>query len=122
MSDVLAAAQLFRLDVYDASARCDGPRVADGAAPPTMSKFASAGQSIKLDVPAGHHALVLSAFADHDGSALVGSACVETDVRANQPACFNLTLADVADGGAARRCRRRRRHDARGLLERHQLR
>jgi hypothetical protein len=100
MSDVLAQAQLFRLDVYDASARCDGAEIADGAAPPLMSKFASAGQSITLDVPAGHHALVLSAFADGGGTELVGSACTETDVHANQPACFNLTLADVPDAGA----------------------
>jgi len=100
MSDVLARAQLVRLDVYDAAARCDGARIADGAAPPMLSKAAVAGQPITLDVPAGHHALVLSAFADAAGTALVGSACVETDVRANQPACFDLTLADLPDAGS----------------------
>lgn len=101
MSDVLAHAQLVRLDVYDAGARCDGARIADGAAPPMLSKAAVAGQPITLDVPAGHHVLLLSAFADAAGTELVGSACVETDVRANQPACFDLTLADLPDAGGA---------------------
>ena len=100
MSSVLARAQLVRLDVYDANARCDGARIADGATAPMMSKAAVAGQPITLDVPAGHHALVLSAFADAAGAELLGSACVETDVHANQPACFDLTLDEVAtDGG-----------------------
>ncbi|HXU71878.1 MAG TPA: hypothetical protein VN947_21235 [Polyangia bacterium] len=100
MSDVLSRAQMVRLDVYDASAHCDGARVADGAPPPALSKVSVAGQPIKLDVPAGHHVLLLSAFADANGATLVGSACIETDVRANQPACFNLTLADAPDAGA----------------------
>ena len=100
MSDVLARASLVRLDVYDASAHCDGTRLADGAPPPMMSKSAATGQPIKLDVPAGHHTLLLSAFADTDGTTLVGSACTEADVHANQPACFDLTLADPPDGGA----------------------
>ena len=99
MSDVLARAQLVRLDVYGAGAHCDGARIADGAAPPALSKAAAAGQPITLDVPAGHHVLVLSAFADADGTTLLGSACTETDVRANQPACFDLTLADAPDAG-----------------------
>ncbi len=97
MSDVLGRAQLVRLDIYDAGAHCDGARVADGAPPPSLSKSAAAGQPIKLDVPAGHHVLLLSAFADSAGTTLLGSACVETDVRANQPACFNLALADTPD-------------------------
>lgn len=97
MSDVLGRAQLVRLDIYDGGAHCDGARVADGAPPPSLSKSAVAGQPIKLDVPAGHHVLLLSAFADSTGGELLGSACVETDVRANQPACFNLTLADAPD-------------------------
>src|SRR5689334_19849609 len=58
MSDVLGRAQLVRLDVYDGSAHCDGARVADGAPPPSLSKSATAGQPIKLDVPAGHHVLL----------------------------------------------------------------
>src|SRR5690242_4387449 len=64
MSDVIGLAQLVRLDVYDAGAHCDGAHVADGAPPPSLSKSAAAGQPIKLDVPAGHHVLLLSAFAD----------------------------------------------------------
>lgn len=100
MSDVLPRAALVRLDVYDGSAHCDGARLADGAPPPMMSKSAATGQPIKLDVPAGHHTLLLSAFADTDGTTLVGSACTEADVRANQPACFDLTLEDPPDGGA----------------------
>src|SRR5262249_3239331 len=82
-SDVLAHAMMVRLDVYDARAHCDGARVADGAPPPMLSKVAAVGQPITLDVPAGHHVLLLSAFADANGAALVGSACTETDVRAN---------------------------------------
>ncbi|MDB4970464.1 MAG: Tryptophan synthase alpha chain [Myxococcales bacterium] len=97
MSDVLGRATLVRLDVYDANARCAGATVADGAAPPTLSKVASAGQPIKLDVPAGRHVLLLSAFGDATGTQLLGSACIETDVKANQPACFNLALADAPD-------------------------
>jgi hypothetical protein len=100
MSDVLARATLLRLDVYDAGAHCDGARISDGAPPPSLSKVASAGQAIKLDVPAGHHVLVLSAFADSTGSELIGSACIETDVHANQPACFNLALADLPDAAS----------------------
>jgi hypothetical protein len=101
MSDVVGRAQLVRLDVYDAGAHCDGARVADGAPPPTMSKVAGGGQPIKLDVPAGPHVLLLSAFGDATGTMLLGSACVETEVRANQPACFNLTLAETPDAATA---------------------
>lgn len=100
MSDVIGRASMVRLDVYDGSARCDGARIAEGAPPPTLSKVAVAGQPIKLDVPAGHHVLLLSAFADANGSELLGSACTEADVRANIAACFNLTLAETADAGA----------------------
>ncbi|MGZ3406894.1 MAG: hypothetical protein ACXVAN_10660, partial [Polyangia bacterium] len=101
MSDVVGRAQLVRLDVFDAGAHCDGARVADGAPAPTMSKVAGAGQPIKLDVPAGPHVLLLSAFGDAAGTTLLGSACVETEVRANQPACFNLTLAETPDAATA---------------------
>ena len=99
-SDVIARAALLRLDVYDAAAHCDGATVAAGAAPPTMSKVVAAGQAIHLDVPAGRHVLLLSAFADGAGTQLVGSACTETEVRAGTPACFNLTLAAAPDLGA----------------------
>ena len=101
MSDVIGRAALVRLDVYDGGAHCDGAAVSTGAPPPSLSKVAAAGKSIKLDVPAGHHVLVLSAFADGAGSVLLGSACVETDVQANQPACFNLALADAPDAAMA---------------------
>jgi hypothetical protein len=99
--DVAARAQLVRLDVYDSGAHCDGARVADGAPAPTLTRDAGAGQPIKLDVPAGHHVLLLSAFSDATGTELLGSACVETDVRANQPACFNLSLAEAPDAAMA---------------------
>src|SRR5438876_568796 len=53
MSDLLGRAAIVRLDVYDAKAHCNGATVAEGAAPPTLSKVAAAGQPIELDVPSG---------------------------------------------------------------------
>lgn len=101
MSDVLAQAAIVRLDVFDRGARCSGASVAPGAPPPSLSKVAAAGQQLKLDVPAGHHVLLLSAFADAMGTVLVGSACTEADITASQPACFDLTLSDAPDGAVA---------------------
>ena len=86
MSELLGRAAIVRLDIYDGNAHCNGATVADGAAPPTLSKVAAAGQPIKLDVPAGRHVLLLSAFSDAMGTQLLGSACIETDVKAAQPA------------------------------------
>ncbi len=97
MSDIVARAAVVRLDVYDAGARCAGGSVAEGAPPPSLSKVAAAGQPLTLDVPAGAHLLVLSAFADAAGTRLIGSACTTADVHAGQPLCLDLTLAELPD-------------------------
>src|SRR5438067_1213699 len=56
-SAVAQAAALLRLDVYGEGVHCAGANVAPGAPAPSLSKVVTAGQPIRLDIPAGAHAL-----------------------------------------------------------------
>jgi hypothetical protein len=96
-SSLLQQAAVVRLDIYGGGAQCKGDTLAPGAPAPTESQTVSAGKSLTIDVPAGHHVLLLSAFRDDAASVLLGSACTETNVVADQPACFDLKLAAVPD-------------------------
>jgi hypothetical protein len=97
-SELVVRAAVVRLDVYPASAHCDGNTLQAGAPPPTQTVVVAAGHPIKLDVPSGRHVLLLTAFADAAATQLLGSACTEANLKTDEPACFNLTL-DVPDGG-----------------------
>jgi hypothetical protein len=103
-SDLVNRAALVRLDVYGAGAACSGSTLAANAPAPSQTSLVGPGQAIKIKVPAGHHVLLLSAFADADGTQLLGSACTETDLKANEPACFNLVLLEPPDGGIGPAC------------------
>jgi hypothetical protein len=96
-SPIVQQAALLRLDVYDSSAHCSGATLEPGAPTPIESKSAANGQPLKLDVPQGHHVLLLSAFADDAATVLLGSACTETDLGAGGSACFNLTVEETPD-------------------------
>jgi hypothetical protein len=98
-SALVERAAVLRLDVYDGSVHCAGDRIAPGAPPPQLTKEVAVGQPIRLEVPAGHHALVLSAFADGAATELLGSACIEADLAADTTPCFNLTLQAAPDLG-----------------------
>jgi hypothetical protein len=97
-SALIKQAAVVRLDVYGENARCEGSTLAPGAPPPTQSETVTAGKTLTLDVLAGHHVLLLSAFRDAAATELLGSACTTTDVVAGQPACFDLKLAAAPDG------------------------
>jgi hypothetical protein len=110
VSELVMRAALIRLEVYGAGARCDGNTVAAGAPAPSQTQVVTAGQPLRLDVPAGHHVLLVTAFADAAATQLLGSACTEADLKADHAACFNLTLSEppdasmpgtIPDGGGA---------------------
>jgi hypothetical protein len=94
-SELVHRAAILRLDVYSGDVRCVGASIPLGAPPPTLSKVVAEGQPIQLDVPAGPHVLLLSAFADAAGTELIGSACTEANLQADVGACFNLTLTEA---------------------------
>lgn len=104
-SPLVTSAALTRLDVYGATARCDSDgTIAADAGAPLMSRTYAAGEAITLDVAAGHHALVLTSFADAAGTQPLGVACTEADVSAGSVVCFDLTLAPPPDGGVSIGC------------------
>jgi hypothetical protein len=96
-----AKAQLFRVDVYPTGVVCDGARIAAHAPTPMSSMSFLAGQAIRLDVPPGHYAVVLVAFADDRAAVEIGTACTEADFAAGDKPCLDLTLSPV-DGAAPR--------------------
>jgi hypothetical protein len=97
-SALVKEAAVVRLDVYGSTAHCHGSTLAPGAPPPAQSKTVAGDNPLTVDVPAGHHVLLLSAFRDAAATQLLGSACTETDVKAGEPACFDLKLAAAPDG------------------------
>ena len=97
---LVADAAMVRLDVYGADAHCaDGSTLAAGAGAPILSHSYAQGQAISLDVPPGPHALVLSTFADADGTQLLGVGCTEANLAAGSQICFDLTIEPGPDGG-----------------------
>jgi hypothetical protein len=96
-SDLVGQAQLMRLDVFDASVHCAGATVTAGAPAPSLTQVAPAGTPIHLNIPSGHHTLLLSAFADSTGTQLIATACTETDLEAGASVCFNLSLVETPD-------------------------
>jgi hypothetical protein len=99
VSDLLMRAALVRLDVYSGSIGCNGDVIAAGAPAPSQTSVVKPGEAIKLDVPAGRHVLVISAFGDASATQLLGSACSVVTLKADTPACFNLTLTPPLDAG-----------------------
>ena len=90
----------MRLDVYGAAGHCVGGQLAAGAGQPIVSHSYAKGEAIKLDVPPGPHALVLSTYADAGGSMLLGRGCLETTLQAGSQVCFDLLVgAPIGDGG-----------------------
>jgi hypothetical protein len=96
-SELVQRARLLRLDVYDSGVRCDGITVTAGSPPPSQTKVVAAGQPITLDIPAGLHAMVLTAFGDDAGTQAIGAACTESDLKADSARCFMLALSPVPD-------------------------
>ena len=50
-------------------------------------------------MPPGPHAIVLTTFADSDGTQPLGVGCTEADLTAGSQICFDLTLGPAPDGG-----------------------
>jgi hypothetical protein len=98
-SPLVTDAAMVRLDVYGANAHCVDGQLAAGAGAPVQSQTFAQGQPIKLDVPPGPHAIVLSTFADADGMQLLGIGCTEADLSAGAQICFDLTIEPAPDGG-----------------------
>jgi hypothetical protein len=98
-SELLSSAQSIRVDVYGERAHCDGEAVASGTPAAQLSRSFTAGQPINLEIAAGPHAIVLSAYADTAGTQLIALACAEANFAEGQRACIALTLEPAPDGG-----------------------
>jgi hypothetical protein len=105
-STLVSSAALFRLDVYAAGASCAGSTVAGGAGLPLVTHVYRRDEQIVLDVAAGVHAIVLTTFADGEGTSPLGQGCLVADLAAGSEICFDLTLdpyhaapADLAVAG-----------------------
>jgi hypothetical protein len=96
---LVANAKLLKLDVYGAGVRCAGNTVAPGSAPQQSQTFMK-GDKIALDIPPGEHTLVLTTFADAAGLQELGSACVQTELKAGEQFCDDLTVTPGPDIGA----------------------
>jgi len=96
-SAILQGAAALRLDVYDGDVACAGNQLSHDAGTPAHSETAQPGQPFKLDLPSGHHVLLLSAFSDAAATALLGSACAEVDLADGRAGCFQLTLTEPPD-------------------------
>src|SRR5262245_1764789 len=92
-SDLVARAELLRLEVYAAAkgAHCDGAQLATGGPAPERATAGPPGSPLDVDVPTGHQVLVLSAYRA-GGAMLIGSACSEVDVKAGEAQCYALDL------------------------------
>jgi hypothetical protein len=95
-SALVTGAAAVRIDVYGATAHCDGSSVAAGSGSPDTSKSVAAGQKIQLDVAPGHHTFVLTTFVDVAGTIPLGGGCTETDVSPGSRLCFDPMLKPVA--------------------------
>lgn len=98
-SPLVTDAAMVRLDVYGATAHCIDGMLAAGAGAPIQSHSYEKGQPITLDVPPGPHALVLSTFADANGTQLLGVGCTEATLQAGSQICFDLTIEPAPDAG-----------------------
>jgi len=92
-SDLVQSAALFRVDLYAADVRCDGPGVADDAPMPLLSRSFAKGAPITLDVPPGRYTIALTAWADADGKVVLGSGCVAaTEFAPGAEICLDLPV------------------------------
>jgi hypothetical protein len=96
MGALAAGAALFELDVYGDGVHCQGGVIVGDGAPILSHRF-HPGEAVQLDVPPGHHAVRVLAFADSAGAQLLGSACQEDDFGPAAVVCLDLTLAPIAD-------------------------
>jgi len=96
-SSLVSGATHFRLDVYDSGTRCAGDRAAPDSGLPLLSHLYGKDQRISLDVPAGTRAVVLTTFADAQGTMPLGQACVVADLSPGAQICFDLTVHAVGD-------------------------
>ena len=91
VGSLVTSAQMYKLDIYGSSAKCNGNSVAVAMQPQETRTFTKA-QTINLDVPPGTHVLVLTTFADTNAKQPTGSACSVQKLSAGGKACFNLKV------------------------------
>src|SRR5205807_1336990 len=87
-SALVTGAALLRLEVYGPEAHCEGSAVVGATSAPTTRDFPR-GQPVQLEIPAGHHAVVLTSFSDAAGQHPLGAACSEVDYAAGAGPCLN---------------------------------
>ena len=97
-SALVSGAAVLRLDVYDATGHCADGALANSVGPPITSHSYRNGEPIKLDVPPGQYALVLTTYSDDAATVLLGEACTEANLQAGSQICFDLTLAPPPAG------------------------
>jgi hypothetical protein len=71
------------------------------ATEPRLSKSFAQGQSIELDLPAGHYTMLLTTWADVKETAALGQGCTEVTVTAGAQVCFDLSVQAAALHGSA---------------------
>jgi hypothetical protein len=96
-SGLVDLARLYRVEVYGADVACAGGRASNDGAH-TTADFPT-GSEIRLEVPAGAHTLVLTAFADDAGQTALGSGCTQGTFSAREQICIDLVLSPIADLG-----------------------
>ncbi|HEY2743361.1 MAG TPA: YCF48-related protein [Polyangia bacterium] len=94
MQSLAAQASAVDVDVYDASASCDGNDLAGGAPAPVVSRHIEGNSGTTLELPAGNYVVVLHAF-DASG-AFIGSACQADVFTPGQHACVSVALSTPA--------------------------
>ena len=100
MQSLAAKATSMQLDVYDATASCDGNDIANGAPAPLVSRTLGGHDGTTLMLPPGHYIVVMHAF-DASG-AFIGSACDAEVFTPGQHACVSVALSTPmidGDGG-----------------------
>jgi hypothetical protein len=100
MQSLAAKATSTQLDVYDATASCDGNDIASGAPAPLVSRTLGGHDGTTLMLPPGHYIVVMHAF-DASG-AFIGSACDAEVFTPGQHACVSVALSTPmidGDGG-----------------------
>ena len=105
MQSLVAQASAIDVDVYDATAACDGNDIAADAPAPVVSRHIDGNGGTTLQLPAGSYVVVLHAF--DAGGAFIGSACQADDFTPGQHACVSVALStpevngsDFGDGGS----------------------
>src|SRR5262249_41752294 len=87
-----AKAARVTLDIYGSNVHCASGGGVTGADAPQFSRSFAARAAVALDMAPGHHAVVLTLFADDAATVPLAAGCTERDFVGGSNACLTLTL------------------------------